>query len=172
MAKVFISYNTVQYCNWWRPSRSKRLTFNLFYCYVSAQELPSHKLGVGNARMWNVHGRYSLHSNWQGKQIDPNHLHNIYLWNFLPNCVCMDCVCSPYAQKTFTYTYDMYGMFWGISTMAVGFLGVVYGTYICSNFIIAYLVHKMSSRSITTGWPGVYNLLRALIFIGSGTPCD
>ena len=30
------------YCNWCRPLRSKRLTFNLLYCYVFAQELPSH----------------------------------------------------------------------------------------------------------------------------------
>ena len=37
--KYFMQF---QYCNWRRPSRSKRLTFNLFYCYVSAQELPSH----------------------------------------------------------------------------------------------------------------------------------
>ena len=35
-----------QYCNWWRPSRSKRLTSNLFYCYVSAQDLPSHTFAV------------------------------------------------------------------------------------------------------------------------------
>ena len=32
----------VQHCNWRRPSWSKRLTFNLFHCYVFAQELPSH----------------------------------------------------------------------------------------------------------------------------------
>ena len=37
---------TILYCNWWRPSRSKRLTFNLFYCYVSAQELPSRTFAV------------------------------------------------------------------------------------------------------------------------------
>ena len=66
-----------------------------------------------------------------------------------------------YAQKMFTYTYDMYRMFWGISTMAVGLLGVVYG--ISAAISCAYLVQKMSSRPITTGWPGVYNLLSALI---------
>ena len=32
--------------NWWRPSRLKCLTFNLFYCYVSAEELPSHTFAV------------------------------------------------------------------------------------------------------------------------------
>ena len=32
---------SIQYCNWWRPSQSKRLTFNLFYCYVATQGLPS-----------------------------------------------------------------------------------------------------------------------------------
>ena len=49
----------------------------------------------------------------------------------------------------------------GISTMAVGLLGVVYG--ISAAISCAYLVHKMSSRPITTSWPGVYNLLSALI---------
>ena len=33
---------TILYCNWRRPLRSKRLTFNLFYCYLFTQELPSH----------------------------------------------------------------------------------------------------------------------------------
>ena len=37
---------TILYCNWWRPSQSKCFTFNLFYCYVSAQELPSHTFAV------------------------------------------------------------------------------------------------------------------------------
>ena len=35
---------TIQYCNWRRPLVSKRLTLNLFYCYVFAQKLPSHRV--------------------------------------------------------------------------------------------------------------------------------
>ena len=45
ISNIFLYFSRIfhqKYCNWRRPSRSKRLTFNLFYCYVSAQELPSH----------------------------------------------------------------------------------------------------------------------------------
>ena len=33
------------------------------------------------------------------------------------------------AQKTFTFSYDMYGMFWGISTTALGLLGILYSVH-------------------------------------------
>ena len=51
---------TIQYCNWWRPSQSKRLTFNLYYCHMSAQELPSHTFAVAWSSTklyiwWTVH---------------------------------------------------------------------------------------------------------------------
>ena len=82
----------------------------------------------------------------------------VFVW--IVSAVLLKVTFKEYAQKTFTYSYELYGMFWGISTMAVGLLGVVYG--ISAAISCAYLVHKMSSRPITTGWPGVYNLLSAL----------
>ena len=59
---------TILYCNWWRPSRSKRLTFNLFYCYVSAQELPSHTFAVAMSlyQITNVEYRTISHLFWVG----------------------------------------------------------------------------------------------------------
>ena len=83
----------------------------------------------------------------------------VFVW--IVSAVLLKVTFKEYAQKTFTYSYEVYGMFWGISTMAVGLLGVVYG--ISAAISCAYLVQKMSSRPITTGWPGVYNLLSALI---------
>ena len=35
------TFRPVSYCSWQRPLQSKCLTFNLLYCYVFAQEMPS-----------------------------------------------------------------------------------------------------------------------------------
>ena len=66
-----------------------------------------------------------------------------------------------YAQKTFTYSYDTYGMFWGISTTAMGFLGVMYGITVA--FSCMYFANTMNLN--ITSWPGVVKLLGALLFI-------
>ena len=39
-----------------------------------------------------------------------------------------------YSQQTFTYSYDVYGMFWGTSTTAVVFVGVMCGITTDSSF--------------------------------------
>ena len=69
-----------------------------------------------------------------------------------------------YAQKTFTYSYEIYGTFWGISTTALGLLLVCYGVsaaIFCAHF--ANWTHIMASNTI--GWPIVYSLLGALVSI-------
>ena len=63
-----------------------------------------------------------------------------------------------FSPKTFTYTYDMYGMFWGTSTTAVVFLGVVYGITTAVTF--AYFTNAKNLHA-----PGRYTLLVALIVI-------
>ena len=42
-----------------------------------------------------------------------------------------------YAQKTFTYSYDVYGMFWGASVTALGLLVALYGIYAEMAFLFA-----------------------------------
>ena len=66
-----------------------------------------------------------------------------------------------YAQKTFTYSYDVYGMFWGISTTAVGFLGALYGVHATTVFEFT------ANKKLASGWPAVYvsSLIGALLFI-------
>ena len=66
-----------------------------------------------------------------------------------------------YAQKTFTYSYDVYGMFWGISTTAVGLLGALYGVQATTVFEL------IANKKLAPGWLAVYvySLLGALLFI-------
>ena len=69
-----------------------------------------------------------------------------------------------YAQKTFTYSYEIYGTFWGISTTASGLLLVCYG--VSAAISCAYFANwTQIMASNTVGWPGVYNLLGALVSI-------
>ena len=58
-----------------------------------------------------------------------------------------------YAKKTFTYSYEVYGMFWGISTTAVGLLGTLYAIYAATAF--AYIVHKKTAST----WSDMYAYL-------------
>ena len=66
-----------------------------------------------------------------------------------------------YAQKTFTYSYEVYGMFWGISTTAVGLFATLYA----SSAVTAY--GFFVNRNIATSQPGVYAyfLLGALLCV-------
>ena len=66
-----------------------------------------------------------------------------------------------YLQKTFTYSYDVYGMFWGTSTTAVVFLGVVYG--ITTDLSFGYFTKNLTLNSPV--WYGLYTLLVVLIVI-------
>ena len=54
----------------------------------------------------------------------------VFVW--IVTAVLLKMTFKDYAQKTFTYSYDMYGMFWGASTTAVGYLGILIGVYVSS----------------------------------------
>ena len=47
----------------------------------------------------------------------------VFVW--IVSAVLLKVSFKEYSQKTFTYSYDVYGMFWDTSTTAVVFLGVV-----------------------------------------------
>ena len=66
-----------------------------------------------------------------------------------------------YAKKTFTYSYEVYGMFWGISTTAVGLLGALCGIYAATAF--TYIAYK----KVDSVWLGlcVCLLLGALLCV-------
>ena len=49
----------------------------------------------------------------------------IFIW--MVSGVLLKITFKSFAQKTFTYSYDLYGVFWGVSTTALGVFGMVYG---------------------------------------------
>ena len=51
----------------------------------------------------------------------------LFVW--IVSAVLLKTALKKYAQKTFTYSYDVYGMFWGISTIAALILGVICSVY-------------------------------------------
>ena len=66
-----------------------------------------------------------------------------------------------YLQKTFTYSYDIYGMFWGTSTTDVVLLGVLCGITTAASF-----AHFTNIKNLNvTGWSGLYVLLVVLVVI-------
>ena len=65
------------------------------------------------------------------------------------------------AEKTFTYSYDVYGMFWGISSTAVVLLGILCGVYVATAY--SYIAYKKPAV-----WPSgtyVYLLFIALLSV-------
>ena len=80
----------------------------------------------------------------------------VFVW--IISAVLLKMTFKGYAQKTFTYSYDVYGMFWGISTTAVGLLGVLCGIYATTAYV--YIVNKISKSATYY----VYSLLGALLF--------
>ena len=83
----------------------------------------------------------------------------VFVW--IVSAVLLKLTFKEYAQKTFTYSYDTYGMFWGISSTAMGFLGVMYGITVA--FSCMYFANTMNLN--ITSWPGVVKLLGTLLFI-------
>ena len=84
---------------------------------------------------------------------------SVFVW--IVSAVLLKMTFKANAQKTFTYSYDMYGMFWGISSTAVGLLGILCGVYAATAY--SYIVYKKSNV-----WPygtHVYLLLSGLLFI-------
>ena len=51
----------------------------------------------------------------------------LFVW--MATAVLLKMVLEKYAKKTRTYSYDVYGMFWGLSTTAFLFLVIMYGFY-------------------------------------------
>ena len=66
----------------------------------------------------------------------------VFVW--IVSAVLLKMTFKDYAQKTFTYSYDMYGMFWGASTTAVGYLVIMNGVYI-SSALLYFSTHKSAS---------------------------
>ena len=58
----------------------------------------------------------------------------VFIW--MVTGVLLKITFKPFAQKTFTYSFDTYGMFWGVSTTAVGFLGLLYGVYADTAYLV------------------------------------
>ena len=84
----------------------------------------------------------------------------VFVW--IVSAVLLKMTFKKYAQKTFTYSYEIYGTFWGISTTASGLLLVCYGVSAAISY--AYFANwTQIMASITVGWPGVYNLLGVLV---------
>ena len=69
----------------------------------------------------------------------------LFVW--IVTAVLLKMTFKEYAQKTFTYSYDMYGMFWGTSTTAVLIFGVVNFLYI-SSMIVYFAKHKYADLQI------------------------
>ena len=67
----------------------------------------------------------------------------IFIW--MVSAVLLKTTFKPFAQKTFTYSYDLYGMFWGVSTTALGLLGTLYSIYADT----AFLYYSITKNSIT-----------------------
>ena len=82
----------------------------------------------------------------------------VFVW--IVSAVLLKMTFKTYAQKTFTYSYDTYGMFWGISTTAMALLGVIYGISVALSCV--YFENRMNLN--TAGWSGIYNMLGALLF--------
>ena len=51
----------------------------------------------------------------------------VFVW--IVTAILLKMTFKDYAQKTFTYSYDMYGMFWGVSTTAVLLFGTLYSIH-------------------------------------------
>ena len=51
----------------------------------------------------------------------------VFVW--IVTAVFLKMTFKEYAQKTFTYSYDMYGMFWGVSATVVGLFAILYGIH-------------------------------------------
>ena len=61
----------------------------------------------------------------------------VFVW--IVTAVLLKITFKDYAQKTFTYSYDMYGMFWGTSTTAVLMFGALLFVHIRTAYL--YIVH-------------------------------
>ena len=80
----------------------------------------------------------------------------VFVW--IVSAVLLKVTFKEYLQKTFTYSYDVYGMFWGTSTTAVVFLGVVYG--IATDVSFGYF-----TKNLIFNGPVWYDLFMLVVLI-------
>ena len=83
----------------------------------------------------------------------------VFVW--IVSAVILNMMFKEYAQKTFTYSYDVYGKFWGISTAAMALLLVLYGF---SALTAAYLKLLYSGNKNSSDYLGLYILFSSLLF--------
>ena len=77
----------------------------------------------------------------------------VFVW--IVTAVLLKMTFKDYAQKTFTHSYDIYGMFWGASTTAMGFFVLLYGIYM-ANTLMYFVNKKDAARQ-----PAIYEMLIA-----------
>ena len=84
----------------------------------------------------------------------------VFVW--IVSAVLLKMTFKEYAQNTFTYSYDAYGMFWGISTTALGLLGVLFGFAALTATVLSsfYSANKKGAADCL----GVYPLVGAVLF--------
>ena len=83
----------------------------------------------------------------------------VFVW--IVSAVLLKMTFTVQAKKTFTYSYDVYGMFWGISSTAVGLLGMLCGVYAATAY--SFIAYKKPAV-----WPSgihCYLLLSALLTV-------
>ena len=83
----------------------------------------------------------------------------VFVW--IVSAVLLKMTFKVQAQKTFTYLYDVYGMFWGISSTAVGLLGILCGVYSATAY--SFIAYKKPAA-----WPSgiyCYLLISALLTV-------
>ena len=83
----------------------------------------------------------------------------VFVW--IVSAVLLKVSFKEYSQKTFIYSYDVYGMFWGTSITAVVFLGIVYGVTI--DFSFGYFSKNLNLKGPV--WYGLYTVLVVFIAI-------
>ena len=57
----------------------------------------------------------------------------MFIW--MVSAVLLKTTFKSFAEKTFTYSFDLYGMFWGVSTTSLQILGVLYGVHVDTAFL-------------------------------------
>lgn len=80
----------------------------------------------------------------------------LFVW--MATAVLLKMTFTKYAKKTYAYSYDVYGMLWGLSATAFLFLVIVYGFY------IAVFIKLFANMTQAAYQPQAYFVL-ALLFI-------
>ena len=82
----------------------------------------------------------------------------VFVW--IVTAVLLKMTFKDYAQNTFTYSYDMYGMFWGASTTAVGLFAILYGIHAETAYVYE---DRKNAASWTEELPLLFGLFSPLV---------